>query len=84
MEWFRGAQLHLTQLPERLIVVGTVDIEPLPVPNQPGSGISPDGAALPKMDMNLDLFNLPFKFFKGDKPKGDKQNEKPTETRKSF
>lgn len=84
LEWFRGAQLHLTQLPERLIVVGTVDIEPLPVPNQPGNGISPDGAALPKMDMNLDLFNLPFKFFKGDKPKGDKQNEKPTETRKSF
>jgi len=84
LEWFRGAQLHLTQLPERLIVVGTVDIEPLTVANTAGNGSSTEGTALPKMDMNLDLFNLPFKFFKGDKPKADKQNQKAPETRKSF
>jgi hypothetical protein len=84
LEWFRGAQLHLTQLPERLIVVGTVDIEPLTDVNTAGNGNSAEGTSLPKMDMNLDLFNLPFKFFKGDKPNGDKQNAKPTETRKSF
>lgn len=84
LEWFRGAQLHLTQLPERLIVVGTIDIEPLVITNAVAEGSSTNGTALPKMDMNLDLFNLPFKFFKGDKPKEDKKNTKPTETRKSF
>ena len=83
LQWFRGAQLHLTQLPERLIVVGTIDIEPIPVsPNEMAAEKSTNGP-LPKMD--LDLFNLPFQFFQGDKPKGDKGNEKkPAETRKSF
>ena len=83
LQWFRGAQLHLTQLPERLIVVGTIDIEPIPVgPDELVAEKSTSGP-LPKMD--LDLFNLPFQFFQGDKPKGDKGNEKkPAETRKSF
>ena len=83
LEWFRGAQLHLTQLPERLIVVGTVDIEPIPVTISGGANNS-GRSSLPKMDINLDLFNLPFKFFQGDKPKNDKQDAKPTETRKRF
>jgi len=82
LQWFRGAELHLTQLPERLIVVGTIDLEPIPM--SPDAS-PPDKArlALPKMD--LDLFNLPFQFFQGDKPKNEKGNEKkPAETRKSF
>lgn len=83
LQWFRGAQLHLTQLPERLIVVGTIDIEPVPVSAEEAAVEKSNGGALPKMD--LDLFNLPFKFFQGDKPKGDKESEKkPSETRKSF
>ncbi len=83
LQWFRGAELHLTQLPERLVVVGTIDIEPLPPrPDDPAPDKS-GGGALPKMD--LDLFNLPFKFFQGDKPNGDKDaDKKPVETRKSF
>ena len=83
LQWFRGAQLHLTQLPERLVVVGTIDIEPIPQNAVDSTDEKKGVGALPKMD--LDLFNLPFKFFQGDKPKGDKGNEKkPPETRKSF
>ena len=83
LQWFRGAQLHLTQLPERLVVVGTIDIEPIPQNAVDSTDEKKGIGALPKMD--LDLFNLPFKFFQGDKPKGDKGNEKkPPETRKSF
>lgn len=83
LQWFRGAQLHLTQLPERLVVVGTIDIEPIPQNAVDSTDEKKGIGALPKMD--LDLFNLPFKFFQSDKPKGDKGNEKkPPETRKSF
>ncbi len=83
LQWFRGAQLHLTQLPERLIVVGTIDIEPVPISAEESAAEKSNGGALPKMD--LDLFNLPFKFFQGDKPKADKDGEKkPAETRKRF
>lgn len=82
LQWFRGAELHLTQLPERLIVVGTIDIEPLP-PSPEIAAAEKSEAALPKME--LDLFNLPFQFFQGDKPKSEKGTEKkPAETRKSF
>lgn len=83
LQWFRGAELHLTQLPERLIVVGTIDIEPLPAGPEESVPDKSGGSVLPKMD--LDLFSMPFKFFQGDKPKGDKDTEKkPAETRKSF
>ncbi len=83
LQWFRGAQLHLTQLPERLIVVGTIDIEPLPTLVQESAGDTPANGGLPKMD--LDLFNLPFKFFQGDKPAPSKDSDKkPIEGRKSF
>jgi hypothetical protein len=49
--------------------------------------VANEKGALPKMD--LDLFNLPFKFFQGDKPKTEKGNSKgndakPAETKKSF
>lgn len=87
LEWFRGANLHLTQLPERLIVVGTIDIEPIPLPAPEAPAEKPDSDSLPKM--KLDLFSLPFQFFQGDKPKSEKNPAKgkenpPTETRKSF
>jgi len=82
LQWFRGAKLHLTQLPERLIVVGIIDIEPLPPIDQDSSTDKSD-SVLPKMD--LDLFNLPFQFFKGDKPKAETGTEKkPSDTRRSF
>ncbi len=83
LQWFRGAELRLTQLPERLIVVGTIDIEPLPAIAEELNTEKPSGSALPKMD--LDLFNLPFKFFQGDKPKIEKEaGKQPAEGRKSF
>lgn len=89
LEWFRGANLHLTQLPERLIVVGTIDIEPIPIPitATESAAEKPASDSLPKM--NLDLFSLPFQFFQGDKPKSGKNSAKgkenpPKETRKSF
>ncbi|MEQ1826052.1 MAG: hypothetical protein ABL921_08900 [Pirellula sp.] len=84
LQWFRGAKLHLTQLPERLIFVGTIDIEPVPLSANGNDDSKTPAETLPKM--NLDLFNLPFQFFQGDKPKTDKEskNEPKPETRKSF
>ena len=87
LEWFRGANLHLTQLPERLIVVGTIDIEPIPVTATEAATDRPATDSLPIM--NLDLFSLPFQFFQGDKPNSASDSVKtkdkpPKETRKSF
>jgi hypothetical protein len=83
LQWFRGAELHLTQLPERLVFVGTIDIEPLtPRPDDPSSNKEATVAPLPKME--LDLFNLPFKFFQGDKPKQDGVEEKKPSEKRSF
>lgn len=65
LEWFRGAHLHLTQLPQRLVLVGSLSMERLPTTHS-GKEAEKD-QELPKM--NLDLFNLPFQFFQGDKPK---------------
>ena len=67
LEWFRGAQVHLTQLPERLVVIGHLDMEPLPVNTKGNSGDGADAAALPKL--NFDIYNLPFQMFNSDKPK---------------
>lgn len=83
LQWFRGAELHLTQLPERLIVVGTIDIEPIAAISDPSTTEKPANNGLPKME--LDLFNLPFQFFQGDKPKIEKEaGKKAAEGRKSF
>ncbi len=57
IKWFRGGKFHLTQLPNHLAVVGTVDLELGPMPKATGGM---DGA-LPKM--NFDLFQLPMKIF---------------------
>jgi len=67
LEWFRGAQVHLTQLPERLVVIGHLDMEPLPVNTKGNSGDGSDATALPKL--NFDIYNLPFQMFNSDKPK---------------
>jgi hypothetical protein len=65
LDWFRGSHVHLTQLPERLVLIGRISMERLPtVPSAAKS--SDESEKLPQM--NLDLFNLPFQFFKGDKP----------------
>ena len=83
LQWFRGAKLHLTQLPERLVVVGTIDIEPLLTKADDPSAEKTASGPLPKME--LDLFNLPFQFFQGDKPKVEKEaGKQPAEGRKSF
>jgi hypothetical protein len=79
LDWFRGAQLHLTQLPERLIVVGQLDLEKLP-PRKTSSDEATESDTLPKM--NFDIYNLPFQFFNGDKPSADKsKNPKPKESK---
>ena len=74
LRWFRGVQLHLTQFPDRLAVVGTLDThrQPLPVETKTAE----EKVALPSM--NFDLFQLPFKMFGG---KEEAQPAKPS-TRK--
>lgn len=74
LNWFRGGNLHLTQLPERVAVVGTIDLE-LPPLAQSAKGTEKDVA--PPMD--FDLFQLPFKLFGNG---NDKEEAKPE--RKSF
>ncbi|MFN9638909.1 MAG: hypothetical protein ACK56W_02645 [Pirellula sp.] len=82
LEWFRGAHLHLTQLPERLVLVGSVSMERL-APTETESTDEGKQPELPKM--NLDVFSLPFQFFQGDKPKAGKQEEeKPKPQRRDF
>lgn len=70
LTWFRGAQLHLTQLPERLVLVGSISMEQL-TPDRRHQESSKQEEKLPSM--NLDLFSLPFQFFQDDKPKAKSQ-----------
>jgi len=74
LEWFRGGNLHLTQLPERLVVVGHIDMELMAV-KPLAKGDDPEKAeGLPKL--NFDIYNLPFKMFNSDKPKKKPQEPK--------
>ena len=66
LEWFRGGTLHLTQLPERLVVVGHLDMELLPVKTANGQESTEKSGGLPKL--NFDIYSLPFKMFNSDKP----------------
>lgn len=62
--WFRGGQIHVTQLSSQLILVGQVDLEKLPpVP------LSKSEAGSQKVlpPMNFDLFSVPFNVFGGAK-----------------
>ncbi len=76
--WFRGGQIHVTQLSNQLILVGQVDLEKLPpVP------LSKSEAGSQKVlpPMNFDLFSVPFNIFGGAKQsdapekKSDKKSE---------
>jgi hypothetical protein len=69
IKWFRGGKVHLTQLPQRVAAVGTIDLEFEPIPNNADAKDS-----LPKM--NFDLFQLPMKIFGGDSAVKPKPPEK--------
>jgi hypothetical protein len=58
--WFRGGQIHVTQLASQLILVGQVDLEKLPPLPLSKSEAGAD-KALP--EMNFDLFTAPFNIF---------------------
>ncbi len=61
LRWFRGVELHLTQFPDRLAVVGTLDTHRQPPP--PEAKAPKKKLSLPSM--NFDLFQLPLKMFGG-------------------
>ena len=63
IEWFRGCQVHLTQQPDSLAVVGTFELDLPPLRVQ----VEEEAPAL-LPPMNFDLFELPFKLF-GDTEK---------------
>lgn len=69
LKWFRGSELHLTQLPDRVAVVGTVDVERQPLPPE-----AVDETELPTL--NFDLFQLPFKMFGGGEQAAPSKPEK--------
>ncbi len=72
IEWFRGAQVHVTQGDNSLAVVGEIDLEmqPLSVDLNPSLP-----TVLPPMD--FDLFSLPQQLFGGD-------SQEPQVERRSF
>jgi len=74
LEWFRGGNLHLTQLPERLVVVGQLDMDLMAIKPTTSLDNEEKGEGLPKL--NFDIYNIPFKMFNSDKPK-----KKPQETK---
>ena len=74
LEWFRGANLHLTQLPERLVVVGSLDMDSVAIKKGGEAPKEEKSEALPKLD--FDIYDLPFKMFNSDKPKKSKPSEK--------
>jgi hypothetical protein len=61
LTWFRGGQAHLTQLPDRLVLIAQMDLQKLP-PNvdAKNEGESP----LPSLD--FDIFKTPFSFLGGN------------------
>jgi hypothetical protein len=74
LEWFRGSTLHLTQLPERLVVVGHLDMDLMAIKPLSNGSDPEKSEGLPKM--NFDIYNLPFKMFNSDKPKKKPQEPK--------
>jgi hypothetical protein len=59
--WLRGGQVHLTQLPRNLVLVGKLRLQKLP----PVPDISADSQpTLPSLNFNL--FTSPFSFFKSE------------------
>ncbi|MCC6509594.1 MAG: hypothetical protein IT423_10830 [Pirellulaceae bacterium] len=72
LRWFRGAQLHLTQFPDRVAVVGTIDVRRQVTRAEPAA--ASDEATLPSM--NFDLFQLPFKMFGGGENAPKKPNKR--------
>lgn len=61
LTWFRGGRVHLTQMPERLALVGLFDLELPPA--------TAENAAVSLPELNFDLFQLPFKLFGSDSAK---------------
>ncbi|MBX3421360.1 MAG: hypothetical protein KF752_07360 [Pirellulaceae bacterium] len=68
LQWFRGAQVHVTQLPSTLAVVGVVKTQLPPLVMQPAE--SPSKLLQPMPAMNI--FELPMKLF-GKQPAKDQQ-----------
>ncbi len=76
LQWFRGGQFHLAQLPGQIVLVGQFDMQQLP----PNAEVNGTAAALPSM--NFDLFNLPFKLLNGSKTAPTEKKSPPE--RKKF
>ncbi|MDZ4847721.1 MAG: hypothetical protein SGI77_00365 [Pirellulaceae bacterium] len=69
--WFRGARVHLTQLPQQLILLGDIRLQKLTVPKVDNELPT----ALPSM--NFDLFTAPFKYFgSSEEPPAEKSKER--------
>ncbi|QDV25002.1 hypothetical protein [Aureliella helgolandensis] len=72
IEWFRGCKLHVTQQPDSLAVVGTIQLEMPPLPSTPATDETP--TMLPPM--NFDIFQLPMQLFGGGKTESEAKPEK--------
>jgi hypothetical protein len=64
--------LHLTQLPQQLILVGRFRLQKLPPPREVPLV---DDSALPQLDFNL--FTAPFQFFQPPPSKGEGKRDRP-------
>lgn len=71
IDWFRGGQVHVTQGPDSLSLVGSLNLELQPLSIDVSSAV-PNG--LPSM--NFDLFGLPGKLFGSGQPSAPPQPAK--------
>jgi hypothetical protein len=79
-QWFGGAQVHFTQLPDQLILLGQIDLAK--IPEAPQESAMP--LELPKMP--FDFFQLPFRNSKPDKAPSPSPQKAPgtTPSRQDF
>jgi hypothetical protein len=69
LEWFRGGQIHLTQLTDKVVAVGQIDMQPMELPAE--SAVEGESSQLPAMDFNL--FNLPKNIWGGSAAEVEKR-----------
>lgn len=74
IRWFRGGKIHVTQLTQRVAVVGTIDLEFEPLNPALINSTGSEQSALPTMD--FDLFQLPLKIFGADSAKKSESPDK--------
>ncbi|GIW98033.1 MAG: hypothetical protein KatS3mg111_1366 [Pirellulaceae bacterium] len=76
IQWYRGGRVHVTQLSNSLSLIGRIDLQLPPLPQEVA-----DAAPIPKLD--FDLFSLPAKLF-GNSDNAPPEPENSSDQRRKF